>query len=114
MSQAPTASRSRQSEFVTVGMRKPLVLALLALHELIGRSCSPQIRKRLPSIRALTCRKAYYIYVTRARLTPPTLCLCLYSIVSSTTLCYSTLALYPSSIASSCGKYGPVSITISI
>jgi hypothetical protein len=73
MSQAPTASRSRQSEFVTVGMRKPLVLALLALHELIGRSCSPQIRKRLPSIRALTCREAYYIYVTRARLTPPTL-----------------------------------------
>ena len=82
---------SAESEFVTVGMRMPLVLALRDARFHWPNVLSPQIRKRLPRIRALTCRKAYYIYVTRARLTPPTLCL--YSIVSSTTLCHLTLAL---------------------
>jgi len=35
-SMLPTASRSRESEFVTVGMRSPLVLALRVLLVLIG------------------------------------------------------------------------------
>jgi hypothetical protein len=69
--------RSRQSEFVTVGMRSRLFLPCLRslLYSLsLAASSFPQIPQTPSAHPCPRSRKAYYIYVTLAPdLTPPTL-----------------------------------------